>query len=148
MHQEILRFDGIELHWNNEKTFQSIGSDGTTLDFKLNALDASFADVRDRDIKSQALKSAKWNQKLWLTTLVSVAGLFVVAVIALANWIWSIGLQSKMDQVEERQTKVEAIEAKERNLQVLKVVQQRSFSHWQCSILSTVSVQMSSILEK
>ena len=118
LHPELFTWDHVEQNWKNEKTFVATGSEQSELRMTLNAMDVSFADVRDRELKQQALNSAKWNQKLWLTTLISVAGLLVVGLLATVNWIWSMGIESKTELVAERQAKVDAIEAKERNLQV------------------------------
>ena len=118
LHPEHFTWDHVEQNWKNEKTFVAVGSEQTELRMTLSAIDVSLADVRDRELKEQSLNSAKWNQKLWLTTLISVAGLAVVGLLAMVNWIWLIGIESKTELVAERQAKVEAIEAKERNLQV------------------------------
>jgi len=118
LHSELFRWDHVEQNWKNEQTFVAVGSEQSELRMTLSAIDVSLADVRDRELKEDSLNSAKWNQKLWLTTLISVAGLGVVGLLAVVNWIWSIGIDSKTELVAERQAQVDAIEAKERNLQV------------------------------
>jgi len=105
-------------NWKNDKTFISVDSLGKELRLELNAVEASRADVRDREIKQKALKTARWNHLLWLSSLGSAVGILLISLLALVNWIWSIGIQSRSEQVQQRQTKVQAIEAKERNLQV------------------------------
>jgi len=105
-------------NWKNETHFVSKDAEGETLIYQLNPFEASFADVRDRELKQKALKTARWNNILWFTTLGSICGILLMIGLFLLNWGWSFSIEKRENQIAERQSKVESIESKERNLQV------------------------------
>ena len=100
LEEKLFVWESSSQNWKNERIMISRDASGAELCLELDAVEASFADVREQALKQKALKAARFNRVLWFTTIGSAGGLFLIALLALGNLFWSLSIQSRMELVE------------------------------------------------